>query len=235
MMLSKIPAISFICTVLLSSVSFGAEVELKGKMFCTIKDVTARAMEDGKPKVYSGMKGRKKVGDTFSLEYSLVIKKRTWSRSYLTRPGAIEVIFIKFLFPRNFKAKGFSGKDEYFDIEDIFDLGPEYNWISSNHDSVLSVSERQGPSLKTMEMRKDQFYIGSKLALQGYNFRRYYKDDWEGHFVDTSYMVVYTYNFECKHTTKDVWSDIFFTSKEYIKKNYDIDPRGISSMKKDLQ
>jgi hypothetical protein len=228
-MLSKISAVSFICTILFSSLSFGAEVELKGTMLCTIQDVTVRAIEDGKPKVFSGYKDRKEVGDSFDFEYSLV-------RGF---KDGLEEVELKFLMP--------SLSDSlHSKLEISFLLNSDDYQELKVSDAVIRVSEKM-KSLgvagggRELIMRRSQFYFGSRFSMRGHSFKRYYKNDWMGSIVTVSNIVgrsleVNPTSFSCFHTTRDVYSDIFDTLLGFIKKSYNIDRRGnISSMKKDLQ
>ena len=65
----------------------------------------------------------------------------------------------------------------------------------------------------SLMMTRNEFEMGN-VGGDVLTLRRYYKSDWEGMFVQQGSakgtpITVFNYSFDCKHSTKDNWLNIF--------------------------
>ena len=182
-----------------SSVAFGQTLE--GTMMCVVKNTSLQKINDGTAESFTAYKGGLGVGDSFSLTYSVSngdFFKLDSNQGDMKNDENLYIQSHIHLSQLNTSivAKEIVVDREYQTIE----------VISRPFDDALTVF---------LHMRKDSFkggVVGESLI----SLRRYYKGDWMGMYIYStalraSPITALVYSFDCKHSSKDNWLEVFET------------------------
>ena len=180
-----------------SAFSFAQAIE--GTMRCVIKEQSIQQINDGKAASYSSYSGDLKVGDSFWLTYGL-------SNGNVFKVDMGEGLERDSSFNLQLKVGVPKSKAHIY----VSEQTPYISIIDKPNDGAFIHTY--------LTLRKDMFelgYVGESIL----SLRRYYKDDWMGVYTQqtallASPIIAHTYSFDCKHSTKDNYLEIFETFKK---------------------
>ena len=146
----------------------------QGGFQCEIVSVDLLAMEDGKPKKYTGYKGGMKIGHSLDYQYEVD-----------TEVGFFKVSEKAYSFKRRYAANNNASGYIKGRAQDFKDTNT--NAYSTRNGSIHITSESLNVSLSEGEV----------------DLYRYYKEDWHGIYFKTGIESIVTAGLDCRHISNN--------------------------------